>query len=111
MNIKDIAMVCHEANKAYCETLGDNSQLPWNDAAGWQRDSAINGVKFAMNGSTSREQHEAWCRDKEADGWKYGDVKDAEAKTHPCLVPYHELPVEQQKKDALFRAVVEALRD
>lgn len=111
MNIEDIAMVCHEANKAYCETLGDNSQLPWNDAYGWQRDSAIKGVQFAMNGSTPQSQHEAWCRDKEADGWKYGDVKDAEAKTHPCLVPYHKLPVEQQKKDALFRAVVEALRD
>ena len=46
---------------------------------------------------------------KVADGWTHGEVKDVEAKTHPCLVPFSALPVEQQAKDFIFRAVVHAL--
>ena len=45
-------------------------------------------------------------RDKIADGWVYGKIKDAELKTHPCCVPYEQLPVEQRAKDYIFRAIV-----
>jgi hypothetical protein len=37
----NIAKVCHEANRAYCQTISDNSQLPWEQAKEWQRASAI----------------------------------------------------------------------
>ncbi len=112
VNVEAIARVCHEANRAYCESIGDHSQAEWTAAADWQRDSAVKGVEFALSGdSTPREQHDAWTRDKIAQGWVYGEVKDADKKTHPCLVPYYDLPVEQQKKDALFRAIVSALKD
>jgi hypothetical protein len=49
--------------------------------------------------------------DKVAAGWHYGEVKDAEAKTHPCMVAYEELPFEQRVKDHVFRAIVSALKD
>lgn len=107
--IAAIAQICHEANRAYCATIGDSGQLPWAEAPAWQRESAIKGVEFAQQGSTARSQHESWCADKRTAGWVYGPVKDVDAKTHPCLVDYDQLPVEQQKKDALFRAIVEAL--
>ena len=48
--------------------------------------------------------------DKVKDGWVYGEVKDTIAKTHPCLVPFEQLPEFQQKKDKLFRAIVNALK-
>ncbi|MFD0468599.1 RyR domain-containing protein [Nonomuraea thailandensis] len=54
--------------------------------------------------------HEAWCEHKRAEGWTYGPDKDPDAKTHPCLVPYDQLPVEQRVKDAVFHAIVGALR-
>jgi hypothetical protein len=38
--IDQVARVCHEANRAYCQTLGDNSQPAWDDAPEWQKDSA-----------------------------------------------------------------------
>jgi hypothetical protein len=38
-------------------------------------------------------------------------VKDPDAKTHPCILPYHELPLEQRLKDSLFMAIVHALHD
>ena len=107
-----IAKVCHEANKAYCESMGDGSQKSWDQAEEWQRESAIKGVAYRMNNPDAPRsaQHDAWTQDKINDGWVYGEVKDAQAKTHPCIVPYDQLPIEQQKKDALFQAIVDALK-
>lgn len=105
-----IAQVCHEANRAFCESIGDTSQKPWAEAEQWQRDSAISGVAFALSNPCAQPsaQHEAWLADKERAGWKVGPVKDADKKEHPCMVPYEDLPVEQRLKDHLFRAVVRA---
>ena len=35
MKVEQIAQVAHELNKAYCESLGDNSQPSWEDAPEW----------------------------------------------------------------------------
>lgn len=110
-DIEHIARVCHEANRAWCEAHGDHSQAAWGGAAAWQRDSAIAGVKFALANPTASDsaQHDAWMADKLSDGWHYGAVKDADIKTHPCLVPFEQLPPMQQTKDRLFVAIVRAL--
>jgi hypothetical protein len=110
-SIEGIARVCHEVNRAICEAAGDASQRPWNEAEQWQRDSAVQGVHFAINNpdATASAQHEAWMADKRADGWTCGSVKDATAKTHPCMVPYDQLPFEQRVKDHAFKAVVRAM--
>ena len=112
MLIEQIAKVAHETNRAYCIVVGDNSQLFWDDAPDWQRDSSIKGVKFSLDNSDApaSAQHDAWLKDKISEGWKYGKVKDPEKKEHPCCVPYEELPIEQKVKDALFVGVVRAMR-
>jgi hypothetical protein len=112
METINIARVCHEANRAYCFGIGDESQVPWLNAPQWQKDSAIVGVTKAIAGATPQQLHESWLAQKVADGWVYGQTKNADAKppTHPCMVPYAELPEEQQRKDALFQAVVTALK-
>jgi len=106
-----IATVCHEANRAYCTWIGDASQKTWQEAEQWQRDSAVRGVEFAQANPTApaSAQHDAWLADKFKDGWKYGPVKDASIKQHPCCVPYDQLPSEQRAKDVLFKAIVNAL--
>jgi hypothetical protein len=110
-DLEKIAFVCHEVNRAYCRTLGDQSQKPWNEAEPWQRESAIKGVEFRLAhlSAPPSAQHDAWTADKLADGWKFGPVKDAEKKEHPCLVPFDQLPAEQQAKDFLFGYVVHAM--
>jgi hypothetical protein len=110
-NIEAIAKVCHEANRAWCESNGDNSQKPWDQAEGWQRISAIAGVEFALANPDAPDsaQHDAWVADKLREGWKFGEMKDAVAKTHPCIVPFENLPRHQQAKDKLFKAVVRSL--
>jgi len=107
-----IAAVCHQANKAWCEINGDSSQENWREAEQWQRDSAIKGVEFRLENPDAGPdaQHNAWSAEKVSQGWVYGHVKDAEKKTHPCLVPFDQLPLFQQKKDKLFSAIVDALK-
>jgi hypothetical protein len=111
MNYEQIARVCHEVNRAYCESLGDMSQPVWEGAPQWQKDSAMLGVKLhSENNVGPQASHESWMAQKVAEGWVYGPVKDPEAKTHHCIVPFELLPQAQQAKDFIFRAVVHALR-
>lgn len=107
-----IAKIAHEANRAYCEELGDTSQTSWEDAPEWQKESAVNGVEYHLNnpGAQPSDSHNNWMAEKTAEGWIYGTVKDTVAKTHPCMVEYHELPFEQQLKDHLFSGIVNSLR-
>lgn len=105
-----IAMVAHEVNRAYCQAIGDHSQPEWGRAPLWQKESAIKGVIFHLDGNHGPEaSHENWMREKLADGWQWGPVKDPENKRHPCMVPFNELPRAQQVKDHLFRAVVQVM--
>jgi hypothetical protein len=112
MRVEQIAEVCHETNRAYCAVNGDNSQPSWDQAPEWQRTSAVNGVRFHLDNPDAKpsHSHDEWLKEKAAGGWKFGPVKDAEKREHPCFVPYDELPEEQKAKDALFIGVVNALR-
>lgn len=106
-----IARVCHEVNRAYCEALGDHSQVAWEDAQEWLRESVRMGVDLHLMGEFGPEQsHASWFANKVAEGWVYGPVKDSVAKTHPCMVPFDQLPREHQAKDYIFRAVVHSLK-
>lgn len=106
-----IAKVCHEVNRAYCEGIGDYTQKPWEQAADWQRESAILGARARLEQTlTPEEQHNLWMRHKQTNGWVYGERKDEVAKTHPCIVPYSMLPEKQKVIDLLFGAVVNAMR-
>lgn len=109
--INMVARTCHEVNRAYCAAIGDHSQPAWEHAPEWQKDSARNGVAFIMQNPDAGPDasHNSWLAQKEAEGWKYGPVKDPEKKEHPCFVPYDQLPQEQKVKDYLFGAVVRSL--
>ena len=113
MKVLVIAKVAHAINAAYCLSLGDASVPAWEDAGEQHHASLVAGVEMHMAkpDATPEQSHESWLAQKVADGWIYGEVKDAEKKIHPCCRPYDELPPEQKSKDYLFRAVVHALKD
>lgn len=109
--LEAVASVCHETNRAFCRTIGDDTQVPWAQAPKWQKTSAKNGVRLHLTGDHSpAASHESWMKEKLADGWKYGEVKDADKKEHPCLVPFKKLPLVQAMKDILFRNVVHSFK-
>ena len=51
--------------------------------------------------------HEVWAASRIKEGWTYGEVKDSNKKTTPCLVPYNELPeIEKQyDRDTAFETI------
>lgn len=107
--VERCAEAAHEVNRAYCAALGDTSQLPWDEAPDWQRDSARNGARSVLAGGSEHspeKAHKEWLAQKLAEGWTYGIVKDPVAKTHPCCLPYEELHVSQRAKDYIFIEVV-----
>lgn len=107
----EIARTAHEINRSYCIAIGDDSQKPWDESPDWQKDSAVDGIAFTLGhpDATPRDSHESWKKFKLADGWKYGEVKDAEKKEHPCMVEYEHLPLSQRIKDNLFQTTVRTL--
>jgi len=108
-----IAKVAHEINRAYCESIGEEGQVSWEEAPEWQKRSALNGVEFHIENpeATPENSHETWLKEKLEAGWQYGQVKDVGKKEHPCCVDYFSLPLEQRSKDYLFRSVVHTLLD
>lgn len=113
MNSIEIASVCHEANRQLTRIIGDVPvQPPWDEEDAGIRNSAINGVAFNLDNPDAppSASHDNWLKQKIADGWTLGPVKDVERKTHPAMVPYGDLPKAVQRKDALFKAIVGALK-
>lgn len=111
--IADIARVAYEANRAYIITTGTTTVTPptsWEDSP--DQATLIAGVQYRFDHPDAQppEMHNAWLAAKIEDGWVFGPVKDPAKKQHPCILPYHMLPPEQRLKDALFSAVVDALK-
>lgn len=107
-----IARVVHAALREYNNFGSFADPLPeWDEAEQWMRESTIASVQATVaNPNRSPEaEHQRWCDEKLASGWKWGPIKSEADKRHPCLVPYSELSPFQRKKDALAVAIVRAL--
>ena len=120
-----LSAACHSAWYAYTVlALGEDGE-PWESASEWQKESIADAVQFwdvecaAFPENTPLEEkvkllaplsHENWMDYKSDDGWVYGDVKDPEKKTHPCMVPYDKLPHDQRMKDVVVINAYLALR-
>jgi hypothetical protein len=86
---------------------------PWTERDQAFRDQFVNVIAM-MTGpdrkSSPEELHNDWIRAYEAMGWRYGPVRDPEAKTHPDMVPFADLEQREQDKDAVFVALCEIAR-
>lgn len=47
----------------------------------------------------AKNVHVVWAAGRISEGWTYGENRDDEKKTHPCLVPYEELPEYEKEYD------------
>lgn len=53
----------------------------------------------ALTEQIAENVHEVWAAGRIAEGWEYGDKKDAEHKKTPLLVPYADLPESEKEYD------------
>lgn len=60
--------------------------------------------------SSPEELHDDWVKAYEVMGWVYGPIRDAEAKTHPDMVPFDQLDPREHDKDEVFVALCELAR-
>lgn len=111
--LERIARICHEANRAYCQSIGDFNHLAWEDAPPHQRESCIKGVQFHLDhpDATPEDSHNEWFAHKKMQGWIWGEKKDEAKKTHPCMLPYAQLPQTERAKDYIFSGIVRAMSD
>lgn len=85
---------------------------PWDQRDQKFKEAMIAVVKQYLTERfpTPEEAHQSWMETYLAMGWKYGPVRDPVAKTHPDLVPYADLPKDEKDKDAVFLAMIYAIR-
>lgn len=55
--------------------------------------------------------HDAWQREREAQGWTFGPARNDDLKQHPSIRPYAELSESEKDLDrATVRATVDAVQ-
>lgn len=47
----------------------------------------------------SKIVHEVWAETRISQGWTYGKQRNDELRTHPCLIPYENLPESEKEFD------------
>ena len=47
----------------------------------------------------SKNVHEVWSETRINQGWTYGEQRNDELKTHPCLIPDEDLPDSEKEYD------------
>lgn len=77
----------------YLKTVGC-SFLPANDDSPRQVEFTVEEIE-----KLAKMEHERWWAQKQAAGYVLGPVKNDVEKTHPCMVPWEQLPEAEREKD------------
>lgn len=56
----------------------------------------------------AKNVHEVWAAGRVSEGWVFGEERNTELKTTPCLVPYEQLP--ENEKDYDRNTALETLK-
>lgn len=98
-----LARAAHEVNRSWNAYAGLAVDKSWEQMTEIEKAFARSSVFAIITHDFSAEKtHEAWMATKQVEGWTYGAVKSEARKEHPCMVPFNQLPVEQQAKDLLW---------
>lgn len=72
------------------------------------RDVSLPPDLLRLAGVLAKNVHEVWAQSRISQGWHYGVKRDDTAKTHPCLIPFEDLP--EVEKDYDRDTALETLR-
>lgn len=103
-----IASMVSDINKFY-----DPGTLSWDEMDDEYKERVMSGVRVAIASPDLDPEHNhiSWFNKMGADGWIFGEVKDAVAKTHPSMVPWVELHPSERIKNSMFLRMVKGCVD
>ena len=108
--VDHIASLCHEAIRTYNEAEG--VYIPaWQVLKVHQKRESKEGVIWYLDNweATAADSHNAWVDRKTAKGWIKADKKDTGEKTHPALEDFSLISETDQRKEHVFRCMVNAI--
>jgi len=106
--IWNIAKIVWEADKGFVEMASLIEVPHWEEAEDWQRDKVCSDVAYLLEYENAPESalHDIWVDAMREHGWKHGEKIDKEQHTHPHLLPYNELPIEEKIRNNLMWTLV-----
>lgn len=104
--IEGIAKTCHQANKAFCESMGDNSFTDWEDSEDWVKALTIFQVRNIIANPLEPHygSHDAYVDKVPEITWE-----NAPEGFNKKLSRYEEWSIEDKTKSKMFKAIVEAI--
>lgn len=63
------------------------------------KDIVLDESLIELQELVAKNVHEVWAKGRIEEGWTYGEERNTEKKTTPCLVPYEELPEIEKEYD------------
>lgn len=107
--INTCAAAAHEAIRVFSQRLG-REEPHWEDS-GATHQLAIRSTTHNVlaNGHNAEQVHMTWRVQMVEQGWTHGSVKDIEKKTHPAVLPYELLDLEQKVKNEMFVEIVQSV--
>lgn len=104
------ARAAHSAMRCVSEIYGGKKMPDWDHTFTWYRASLTRHIEYVIyHNWTARKCHDCWVRRMLKRGWTLGE-KDWEAKTHPYLIKFDELPEVEQVKLRIMRSVAVPFR-
>ena len=109
----DIAQECHAKNNELMMMNGEEQRGSWGTLDRHTKFITLKSVIKALENPnlTAKEMHDEWMNNKIEDGWKFGDVKDAELKTHPLIIDFELMNDVDKMKDQNFIDVCNKYRE
>jgi hypothetical protein len=107
---KFMARVAHEINKQICILNGEQA-LNYEDMPAYIIENMEESILNLDEGRTLGSSHSEWLKERIAQGWVYGPVKDTENKISPLICPFEDLTYSQKVKNCIFVGIKNAVHD
>lgn len=105
------AKTAHSVVQCVNRKFGCKELPAWEQTLTWYRASMVKHVEYIVYHNYKPSKiHDKWVKRKIGLGWKYGLVLDKDKKTHPLLISYTGLPVEERMKLDMIKAAVMPFR-
>ena len=111
ITVDAVARIVHNAQRDLGYWLEDPyPPEPYDALPEEQRRPVQSLVRLIIGGYPPEYVQEMWIESMKEKGWDWGEEKDPNRKTHPCITGFEELPLWERKKVLLAYDIVEEFR-